>query len=184
MSQNFKGDAQELKFIASGNPLMDLVSLAKDEFFDGAYDCGLLGDLLHDINRSPLANAISQAIFRLSFNAIYTAFASAGTFESYLAVFADIFGSDVGVAFTVPSPGELTIAITAQDLVADTFVSRSISFDSYVYDDVIWYDTTPATGHFIFDSVKGFKTQYELEQMLFEMVPDGIFTTITLTFGV
>ncbi len=181
--QNFKGDAEELKYIASGNPLMDMVSLAKDEFFDGAYSCGPLGDLLHDINRSPLANAIALDIFRGSFNTIYEAFRSSGTFESYLTVFRDIFGDDVGVTFTVPAPGKLQIDIVAQDLVEDLFVERHIAFESYLYDHVIWYDGS-GSGDILFQSVKGFKTQYELEQMLFELVPDGIFTQITLTFGV
>lgn len=184
MAQNFKGDAQELKFIAAGTPIFDALSMAKDEFYDGAYSCGPLGDLLHDINRSPLANAISQDIFRLSFNTIYEAFRSSGTFESYLTIFADIFGSDVEVTFTIPGPGKLDIAIVAQDLVLDNFVARHIAFESYLFDNMIWYDSTPDQGNIIFASVKGFKTQYELEQMLFELVPAGIFTTITLTFGV
>lgn len=182
--QNFKNDDIELQYINSGNPLFDMLSLSKDEFYDGAYYCGPLGDLLHDVNRSPLADAIDPDIFRTSFNTIYEAFAHSGSFESYLTVFADIFGDDVAVTFAVPGPGQLNISIIAQDLVLDDFVARHISFDTYLYDDVVWYDSTPASGNIIFSSVKGFKTQYELEQMLFEMVPDGVFTTITLSFGV
>lgn len=182
--QKFKNDDIENKYIASGSPIMDLLTIAKDEFFDGAYSCGPLGDLLHNIARSPLADAIAPDIFRTSFNTIYNAFVTAGTFESYLTVFADIFGADVGVTFTVPAPGKLDIDIVAQDLTEDDFVARHIEFDAYLYDDVIWYDQTPDNGNIVFQSVKGFKTQYELEQMLFELVPDGVYTTITLTFGV
>ncbi len=182
--QKFKGDDLELKFINSGGPIFDLMSMGLDDFFDGAYSSGPLGDLLHEDDRSPLSNAIVLDIFRTSFNTIYEAFAVSGSFESYLTVFREIFGSDVVVEFTVTAPGKLTIAITAEHLTEDLFIARHVVSDAYAYDNVKWYDTSPDSGRVIFQSVKGFKTQYELEQMLFEMVPDGIFTTITLTFGV
>lgn len=182
--QNFKGDAQELKFIAAGSSILTALSMGLDDFFAGAYTAGPLGDLLQSLKTSPLATAVANDIYRASFNAMYAAFQSPGTFESYLTVFNDVFGSDVVVNFTVPGPGELNIGIVAQDLLEDDFVARHIAFEEYVYDNVIWYDTSTSDGgDILFQSVKGFKTQYELEQMLFEMVPDGIFTTITLTFG-
>jgi hypothetical protein len=185
MSQKFKNDAIELKYVNSGLPIFQQLSMALDDFLAGAYNAGPLGDILHNINRSPLANAISLDIFRTSFNTIYNVFRSSGTFESYLTVFRDIFGSDVGVTFTVPAAGKLDIDIVAQNLLEDDFVARHISFETYLFDNVVWWDgTTSDGGNILFQSVKGFKTQYELEQMLFEMVPIGIFTTITLTFGV
>ncbi len=181
--QKFKGDDIENKYIASGTPLMDMLSTAKDEFFADAYNAGPLGDLLHDINRSPLANAITLEVFRTSFNTIYEAFRKSGSFESYLTVFRKIFGDDVDVEFTVSAPGKLTIDIVAQHLEENFFVARHVSHNVYAFDNVIYYDDTDQ-GYILFQSVKGFKTQYELEQMLFELVPDGIFTDINLTFGV
>ncbi len=183
--QKFKGDAIEQKYIDSGSPIFDLLSMTKDEFFDGCYDAGPLGDLLHDIARSPLANAIDLAIFRGCFNTVYESFRHAGSPEAYLDVFRKIFGDDVEVTFTVPAPGKLNIDIVAQHLEESFFIARHVMHPfTYIFDDVIWYDPSPDSGNIVFQSVKGFKTQYELEQMLFEMVPAGIFTNITLTFGV
>jgi hypothetical protein len=181
--QKFKNDDIENKFIDAGSPILDQLSMAKDDFFDGCYDTGPLGDLLHQGDRSPLSNAIDLAIFRTSFNTIYQAFIVSGCFESYLTVFRKIFGDDVEVDFTVPAPGKLTIDIVAQHLEESEFIARHIVEDEYIFDEVVYYDDD-GTDSIIFQSIKGFKTQYELEQMLFEMVPAGIFTDINLTFGV
>ena len=180
--QKYKNDDIENKFIEAGSPILNQLSMAKDEFLDGAYDSGPLGDVLHEGDLSPLSNAIKLEIFRTCFNTIYTAFTVAGSFESYLTVFRKIFGDDVEVTFTVPGPGKLQIAIVAEHLEESFFVARKIVEDVYVFDNVRWYDSMD-DGNIIFQSIKGFKTQYELEQMLFEMVPAGIFTEITLTFG-
>ncbi len=178
--QYFKGDAVELQMAGSGVPTNDLLSSQKDDFFDGAYACFALGDLLYTTARSPLANAIDQIIFRESFPVIYDAFVAAGTFESYLTVFRNIFGDDVTVTFTVPGPGELSINIAAAGTAEYDLVARTIIDGVYVYDSLL----DAEGGNNIEASLpKGFSTQYELEQMLFEMVPDGIYTSISLSIG-
>ncbi len=182
--QRYKGNAFEEKMIACAQPIFDTLAMGKDDFFNGAYECGPLGDLLHEGEHSPLANAIKLEIFRTCFNTIYEAFTQAGSFESYLTVFRKIFGDDVDVTFTVPAPGKLSIAIVAAHLEESFFVARRIFHDAYLFDNVIWWDGVDNPGgQIIFQSVKGFKTQYELEQMLHEMVPAGIFTDISLTVG-
>lgn len=181
--QKYKGDAIELKYEASASPLLDDLSLQKDEFFDGAYECFILGDLLYNENRAPLSNAIVQRIFRESFTAIFDSFLVAGTFESYIDVFTNIFGEDVEIDFTVPAPGKLEIDITATGLEESNFVARHIVNNHYSFDNVIYYEPGPVQDNIVFQTVKGFQTEYELRQMLFEMVPSGIYTTITLSFG-
>lgn len=109
--QKFKDDAIENKFIEAGSPILDALSMSKDDFFDGAYDCGPLGDLLHEGDRSPLSNAIKLEIFRNCFNTVYENFRSSGTFESYLVIFAKIFGDTVDVEFTVPGPGKYKLPL-------------------------------------------------------------------------
>ncbi len=189
--QKFKGDTTEDKFIASGSPIMDQMSMAKDDFFEGAYDCGPLGDLLHDIKRSPLANAVKLEVFRNFYNTIYEAFRYSGSFESYLTVFAKIFGDSVEVEFNAdnlttpsspPGPGRLEINIIAEELELFNFVARHISNNAYLFDDVVQYDDDEQD-NIIFQTIKGFHTEYELNQMLREMVPAGIFTQISLTFA-
>ena len=179
MPQFFKGDAEERRYYNSGQPIMSDLSTQKDLFFDDAYACFILGELLYDTNRAPLANAIRRDIFRESFSTIFDAFLLAGSFEAYLTVFRKIFGDDVDVEFTVPAPGKLQIDIVAAGFELSDFLARRIEANTYVYDEVI----DDEGDNIAFQSVKGFTSQYELEQMLFEMVPDGIYTEITLAVG-
>lgn len=182
MPQYFKregADPKELLYYNSGAPLMDSRSLEKDEMFEDAFNCFLLGDVLYDLNRAPLARAIPQEIFRESFSVVFEAFISAGTFESYLTVFRKIFGDLVDVTFTVPNPGHLQIDIIAEGVEESGFLARMIENNAYVYNQII----DDEGDRIVFQTIKGFQSQYELEQMLFEMVPNGIFTEITLSFG-
>lgn len=179
MPQFFKGDATELKYYACGQPISDLLSAEKDAFYSDAYACMVLGELLYDNNYAPLSNAIARDIFRDSFSAIFEAFLTVGSFEAYLLVFRKIFGDDVEVTFGVPAPGKLTIDIVAAGVALSDFIARSIEDDEYVIDEVVDDDDD----NIAFQTIKGFESQYELEQMLFEMVPDGIYTEISLTIG-
>lgn len=177
--QYFKGDAKELKFYESGKPIMDILSGAKDEFFDGAYSCFLLGELLYDTDRAPLANAIDREIFRELFATVFNAFIVAGTFESYVSVFKNIFGDDVVVEFTVPAAGKLEIEIQATGILFADRLSREIIDGAYEYSDRITTDADTRVARI----PKGFETEYEAQQMLFELVPAGIYTTISLTIA-
>lgn len=179
MVQYYKGDDTELKFDAAGEPTLSALETEKDDFFDGAYACFVLGELLWDNQLSPLSRAIARDIFRESFATIFDQFRFAGTFESYMEVFRAIFGEDVEVEFTVPAPGKLQIDIAAVGIVLSDLVARRIVNNAYVLDEIVDYDGD----NIALQSIKGFETQYELERMLYEMVPDGIYTEITLTVG-
>lgn len=183
--QYFKGDVVEKKYYESGKQIMDDLSLQRDEFFDDSYACQALGDLIVQDNRSPLANAMPQTIFRESFPDIVQAFVEVGTFESYLSVFRKIFGEDVGVQFTVPGPGLLNIEIEAEGVILFNFSVREIVDNQYQYFDLITQEgeTEDEPSEIMFQAIKGFESQYELERMLFEMVPSGIYTNISLTLG-
>jgi hypothetical protein len=187
--QFFKGDATELKYYNSGVEISNQLSGQKDLFYEDAYACFILGELLYDNDYAPLARAIPRAIFRESFATVFEAFLTAGSFESYLTVFRNIFGDDVEVEFvadnltTPPDPllgaGRLQINIVAAGFQLSDFVAREIENDAYVFYDIV----DDEDDEIVFQTVKGFESQYELEQMLFEMVPAGIFTEITLTVG-
>lgn len=179
MSQNFLGDVTELKFRDSLKPIVDQLSGQKTLFFTGLYECFALGDLLYENKLAPLTNAIPQAIFRESFPAIFNAFVFGGTFDAYLLVFRSVFGDDVEVDFTIPGPGMLQIDIVATGLVLSNFVARRIVSNAYVFDNVLTQDGD----QIVFQTVKGFQSQYDLEQMLFELVPAGVKTDINLTVG-
>lgn len=179
MSQYFKGDSDEIKIANTLAAAGDQLSADKDDFNADAYGCAKLGDMLWQNNLCPLANAIDQDIFRLAFKEIFEAFISGGTFEAYMTVFTKIFGDDVDVTFTVPAPGKLNIDIEATNVELFDMIARSIVSNAYVNDEVV--DWTP--DNIAFQAFRGFQSQYELEQMLFEMVPAGVFTTISLSVG-
>lgn len=177
--QFYKGDADEIKFYESIKPILNQLSVEKDDFFDEAFECFVLGEVLWDSGAIPLKNAIKREIFREAFFAIFNAFVYVGTFESYLTVFRAIFGDDVDVTFTVPGPGKLNIDIVAAGIALSNFVARRIEDNAYILDNVVTQDGD----QIVFQSIKGFESQYELEKMLFEMVPDGIYTEISLSIG-
>lgn len=174
-----KGDQEELKFFNSSSPVLSDLELSRDEFFNNCYTCFVLGEVIFDGNFSPLVNAVPRDIFRKTFADIFDSFVVAGSFESYLSVFRKVFGASVDVTFTVPAPGKLQIDIIADTLVLETFIARRIEGNQYIFDDII--DDQSET--IVFQAVEGLESQYELEQMLFEMVPAGIFTDINLTIG-
>lgn len=178
--QLFKGDENELKMVAVVEPLLINTSQSKDLFLEGAYETTPLGDLISNENRAPLSKAIKLSIFRESFKEIFEAFIKVGTFESYLTVFRKIFGSGVTVSFTVPAPGKLNIDITTTGVEITDFITRYIVSNSYLYDNIV----DDVVDQIVFQTVKGFQSQYELQTMLFEMVPAGIYTNISLTIGV
>lgn len=177
--QFFKGDATELKYFNSGRTILELLSAQKTEFYNECYGCFVLGELLYDNDYAPLSNAIPREIFRESFATLFESFLTAGSFESYLTVFKNIFGDDVEVTFTVPAPGKLNIDIVATGLQTYGLTVREIIDDAYQYFTLI----DDVGDRIVLQAVKGFESQYELEQMLFEMVPAGIYTEITLTVG-
>lgn len=177
--QNFKGDPTELKFRAVHEAVGGSMSLQKELFFEGAYECFELGSVLYDTKRAPLTNAITKEIFRESFATIFQQFQEAGSGESYIYVFKKIFGDDVDIEFVIPGPGKLQINIEAQGIEESNFIARQVVDNQYVFEDVVDQEGDIL----VFQTIKGFQSQYELEQMLFEMVPAGIYTEITLNFG-
>lgn len=178
--QNFKSsDQTEKKFENSAEPVISYIGVGLDDFYADAFQCQKLGDMIHDSARSPLTNAVKKEIFRLAFKEIFDAFVRVGTFEAYLTVFRKIFGDNVDVQFTVPAPGKLNIDIEATDIELSEFISRYIQSNQYFFDNIV--DEIGDT--IVFQTIKGFETQYEIERMLFEMVPAGIYTEITLTIG-
>ncbi len=175
----FKGDANEIKMAAVLDPLNDQIALQLELANDGAYECQKLGALIYDAERSPLATGITRQIFIENFKEIFDSLIEGGTFESYMTVFRKIFGDTVDVEFTVPGPGRLQIDIEADGVLLSDFVARRIVSNAYYFDEVV----DEESDNIVFQTVAGFESQYELENMLFEMVPNGIFTEISLTVG-
>lgn len=179
MAEFYKGDPRELQFFNSGEPVLTEISDQRGDFFDDAFAAAPLGDLLFDLNLAPLVGAIQKPIFRNSFSEVFTSFVETGTFGSYLVVFESIFGAEADITFTIPNPGHLQIDIVADGLELSPFTTRYIENNTYVYDHIV----TQSGDRIVFQTIKGFESEYELELMLKEMVPQGIFTEISLTIG-
>lgn len=178
-AQFFKGDATEQKFADAFLWAFMPLTLAKTDFFENAYLANDLGGVLFDTKRAPLTNAIPRDVFKDLFAYIFSFFYQAGTAESYLTIFRAVFGNDVEVTLEVPGPGQLNIDIVAQGVALDLFVARTLAGSAYIFDEIVDQDDD----NIVFRSIKGLNSQYEVETMLFELVPYGIFTQITLTLG-
>lgn len=177
--QKFKNDDFENKIINGAKSVFDDRSWQKTVFFDECFSTYNLGDILRELNAMPLSRAIKEEIFREIFSELLVIFKEGGTFENYISVFKKVFGDDVSVTFTIPAPAKLEIDIVATGLLISDLVSRYIEENEYRFDEIIDQEGDNIAAQ----TVKGFETQYELEQMLFELVAGGIFTTITLTLG-
>lgn len=175
--QFFKGDEVEKKIDLITSPIQKDLSDQKNLFFNEAYECFVLGDIIWQSGRSPLSNAIPQNVFRETFFTLFNSFTFAGSFESYLEVFRRVFGATVSVVFTVPGPGKLNIDVVADSVSLDNFIARYIKSNQYFFDEVI----DDEGDNIAFQSFKGLESEYEMNQMLFEMVPAGIYTQISLT---
>jgi len=179
MSERFKGDEVEENFYQSARQIFQNRYFQTAQLFIGGYEAYPLGDLLYDNNLVPLSRAIKRDIFRESFSSLFDLFLEAGSFEGYFKIFTDIFGDGVDVQFTVPEPGRLQIDIVADSVVFNQFISREVDDNTFVESDMIAQNNDKL----VFQNIKGFESEFEVEQMLFEMVPNGIFTEITLTLS-
>lgn len=179
MTQRFKeNDNLETKFIEVIEEQNSATQASLDEFYNQAYLAAPLGDVLYDENRDPMVGVVTKETYRESFSAIHDAFTRPGIFEFYLSLFERIFGSGVNVEFEIPGPGRLNINVEAFETSLDTFAAREIVSNQYVYNDVVDHD-----GDFIvFQTPKGIKTQSEIDALIREVAPQGIFTQAFLTY--
>lgn len=170
-------DLVEQKVSDIASPSLTLASNERTTFYDNAFVSFLLGDLLY--SRDPMAGVITQEVYRQSYPAIHELFTRPGTFEFYMTVFRSIWGNDVAVSFVVPGPGHLQVNINALAVRMDFAAARSIVDNAYVDDDIITEDGD----NLIFQGTQGIKTQREIDAMMIEVHPEGVYVETTLTIG-
>lgn len=173
------GDEKEKKVADAAAPVLTLIGTELDDFFAEAFKAYPLGDVLYTLGVDPMAGVITQDVFRISFPAIHDLFTRCGTFEFYMEVFRSIWGPDVEVVFTVPSPGVLEINITAINTSQANFLEREIISEQYIYNEVT--DHTP--DFLMFQDTIGIKTQREVDALINELSPAGVFVTAELELG-
>lgn len=169
-------DDDEKKFYQITAPTMDILEAQHNAFFDEAYYCHLLGEVLYDTGAATFWAAMSRDIFKTSFFALFESFIEGGSLESYMTVFRAIFGNDVDVEFSVPNPGHLVINIRALDITLEPITTRRIVNNSYQYDDLLDSDGEPIMAQV----TKGIKTQQDMDILMPELTPAGIFVETTL----
>ncbi|AEG42328.1 hypothetical protein BdPhPhi1402_gp31 [Bdellovibrio phage phi1402] len=178
--QFFKStDADEQKFYQIAASTMDILEAQENAFFAEAYACFILGQVLYDTGASTISTAIPRYIFRTAFFAIFDSFVEGGSLESYMTVFRAIFGDSVSVEFEVPQPGVLYINIQGLEYITEPITGRRIVDNKYVYDDIL-----DSNGEQILaQTTMGVKTQKDMDIIMPELTPEGIFVQTTLTFS-
>lgn len=162
-------------------PALNFIGTDLDAFKEGAYEAWPLGDVLFALNASPLADQISQEVFRSTFYAVHNYFKRPGTFEFYLEICRVIWGADVEVEFVVPNPGHLQINIEAAESVNANALARRIVDNAYVYDQIIL--NGGGSDNLLFRIVQGPKSQSETEALFFELTPAGLFVEVAITIS-
>jgi hypothetical protein len=178
MTQLFKGDTTEQKFLAAGQPAFDLISVAQDAFLASGKTASDFLLMLYDEGRVPFVDRVPRDAFVAFFREAVERFPSTGTFEAYLFILKSVFGEDTEVLFDVPSAGKLEMVINAGtalpfDLVVTQWNGFAFEDFTLVTEDG---DTITVT------TLSGIDSQGELEALLAELIPAGIWPDITLTF--
>lgn len=176
--QKFKGDATELKYIASGEPLFDITSMSLDQMYEDGFDAAPFLLMLYDEKRMPFSNRIPRAAFVDFIREALKRFRVTGIFESYLFVLRSIFGADTEIFFDVPDPGKLSIDVGALSNSEFDFVAREFIDGEYVFYTMIDYDLSILT----FRGLPGIDNEYDLNLLFSEIMPIGISPDITLQF--
>lgn len=175
--QAFKeNDPKELKVRSSFDPALSLISSNRSEFYEGAYTSYGLGQILFNLKNDPMARLVDLETFLESYPAFHELFTRPGTFEFYLQLFRSIWGDQVEVEFIIPAPGHLKINISALTSRLDSFGAREVSGNAYQYHEVSDHEGDIL----MFQTSQGIKTQEEVNRMIVELHPQGIFLEINL----
>lgn len=176
--QRFKdNDETEAKVIAVAMPTLNALSEDHDDFYNGANTAYGLGEVLYDLDRDPMSGVITRDVFIKSFPAIHQLFTRPGTFEFYLSVFRSIWGNTVTIEFDVPSPGVLTINAVVLELDEFNLIAREIFNNLYEFNEII---DQQGDNIEVRDQI-GIKTESEIDALMNELAPEGIFVVTTLT---
>lgn len=174
--QYFKGDANEIKMDTVGSEIMDISGHALDQFFDEGFLAADFLLMLYDEGRMPFSDRIPREAF-IAFLVECIANANfIGTYESYIFLIQSIFGADSIIFFEETDPGVLTMTVSASNSVTFEWVGRE--FNGVSYDSIEMVDDTG--DRLAFSGFPGIDSEAELQQLLAEFIPAGIWADISL----
>lgn len=178
MTQKFKGDTTELQMEAAGSLPFDICTIELESFLSGCYDSNPFLLMLYDAGRMPFVERVPRDAFIGFIKQAIPNFPTTGTFETYLFILKSIFGPETVVFFEVPAPGKITMLVSAGDILSFDWVATE--FNGV---DIDTYSVIDNEGDQIqFQGIAGIDSQAELEQLLSELIPAGIYPDITLAF--
>lgn len=176
--QYFKGDADELKFDAAGKRAFDASGAALDAFYADGYSANPFLLMLYDEGRMPFADRVPRDSFVEFFKEALERFPFTGTFEAYIFILEAIFGAGSGVLFEVPAAGKLNIAVNAATSLEFAWQTAEFVDGALVVSDMVDH----IGNSIVFGGVAGIDSEYELELLLAEIIPAGIYAEVTLAF--
>lgn len=178
MTQNFKGDATELKMQDVADPLLDLTDIALDEFYSDGFNANDFLLKMYDDGRMPFSERINRDAFVDFIKDALINFPFIGTFEIYLTILKAVFGEETEIRFYVTTPGALSIDVAAVGNSIFQFVGREFVSGQFEFFDMIDSDGDLL----VFRGIIGIETEYELNLLFSEMMPAGIVPSISLDF--
>ncbi len=178
ITQKFKGDDLELRMEAAASPAFDLCSVALDEFLADGYLASPFLLMLYDEGRMPFSDRVPRDSFVEFFKEALERFPFTGTFEAYIFIIQAIFGSGSGILFDVPAPGKIEMLVNASSSLEFQFIAKEFIDGEYVESLIVDSDDNLLQ----FSGISGIDSEYELKQLLAELIPAGIFPDITLAF--
>lgn len=178
MTQPFKeNDDLEARMSTVLGPMNEAIVGDRTEMYEGAFQAALLGDVLWETKRHPLAENLPKDLFRKVFYVIDDFFTRPGTFDFYTDVFRVLFGDSVEIIFEVPGPGRLTISLKVLEYATFRALFREIVSNSYTYPNFVTEDGD----QILFQDTQGLRTQQQFDRIMGELQTAGIWTVATLT---
>jgi hypothetical protein len=175
MTQYFKGDETEIKMHDAAAPAFDLCDAALEAFYSGAYTANDFLLSLYDQGRMPFSARVPRAAFVDFYKQALVNFPVTGTFEAYIFIIRSIFGETTEIQFEVPAAGKLNILVDAAASTEFGWQVKEYSGGEYVYSDMVTLDDQELQ----FRGISGIENEAQLNALLSELIPAGIFPTVT-----
>ena len=165
--QYFKGDDVEIKISGSAQTVFENLQAELTAWFNDAYNSAGLGAIIYDGNLVPLCQTMARDVFIKNYGEILRRWEYVGSFESYLYVFMQIFGSQTQITFEKLDPGALKIYI----------VTNQTGFINWLTKKAQEIHTQSGQP-LMFKQVLGIENFYEVQGVLDSLNPAGIYLEV------